>query len=242
MEALCAPELRCPGAGPSLPPAVGAGAGPTAGASPSLRSPGRWVLGSPGKLRGKSRRSTERLLPGQRQRLTALPTSAGARVTPVTHFLLLENKLGVGAAPELLERVFYSLSPRSRAGGGGQGDSKVPAPLRVTRPVCRGHLCPGNAESGASDPSSLLPVGTREPLSHRAHPSQLSQDFGFLGDTSPSAAACSYARSLAVPVFCHQNQAAGQSWHVMTPNTVLRTRTEPAASLSSPGQFVCAPR
>lgn len=80
-------------------------------------------------------------------------------MTGVAHFFTMENKLGVETAPELLELVCYSRSLHSCQEGGALDDGKVPMPLQVTWAVCREHLCPGDGV-GASDPSSLLPVGT----------------------------------------------------------------------------------
>lgn len=72
----------------------------------------------------------DRLLSPQRQCLTMLPTpSAGALVTRVTRFLVMENKLGVKAAPELSRGGCCSPSLHSRHEGQGRAMAKSPRRL-----------------------------------------------------------------------------------------------------------------
>lgn len=69
------------------------------------------------------------------------------------------EQVGGGNSPRAVRASLLFPVSAQLSGGGALDDGKVPMPLQVTWAVCREHLCPGDGV-GASDPSSLLPVGT----------------------------------------------------------------------------------
>lgn len=107
------------------------------------------------------------------------------------------------------------------SGGGGLGDGKVPKVLQVTWAVCRDHLCPGDAESVPLTPLPFSPWGLESPFPTKLVPPL--PEFWLPQGHQPLCGSVFVHPQPGCPRLCHQNQAAGRSWDMTPPNSVLGT-------------------